>query len=143
MARRAGQATAAAIGLAVQALGLVALALALSRSGAPLAIAGAVALFGLGHVAANGGAAGAVAALAGPSAPAVAALLVAAQYVGGGAGPVLTAGVAGRHGEASGVLVAAAIAVTGAAVLARTVRQPSLHSRVWRTKRRLARQRVK
>lgn len=118
VAHRSGHAIATAAGLALQALGLFALALVLSRSAGPAAIAAAVALFGLGHVAANGGAAGAVTALAGPAAPGVAALLVAAQFVGGGAGPVLTADLP----AATGVAVAAVIALGGAVVIHRAAR---------------------
>ncbi|MDA0184371.1 MFS transporter [Solirubrobacter phytolaccae] len=117
---RAGHPAAAAAGLLVQAAALVGLAAALDASSGWPVLAAAIVAFGVGHVAANAGAAGAVATLAGVAAPAVGALLIAAQYLGGGAAPVL---IAADGAEARGVLVAGLIALCGALlVLTDTIR---------------------
>jgi hypothetical protein len=114
----AGAHVTAATGLAVQALGLLAAALTLASGSGALWVAMALLVFGTGHVAANAGAAAAVASLAGPRPTAVLGLLIAAQYVGGGVGPLLASAVATGHDAPAGVLVAAAIAVIGALPLA-------------------------
>lgn len=118
VASYAGHPAAAATGLAIQAVALAGLSAALVADPAwPLTTASIVA-FGVGHVAANAGAAGAVATLAGPGVPAVGALLVAAQYLGGAVAPVLIAGRADTDGsEPRGVLVAAIVALIGVLVL--------------------------
>lgn len=110
VAQRAGHAVAAAAGLLLQGLGLAALAVVLASGFAWPAVAGAIVVFGVGHVAANAGAAGAATAVGGPAA--VGALLVAAQYLGGGLAPVV---IVGRVEEPwVGVLAAAFVAVVGA-----------------------------
>lgn len=110
VARRAGHAVAAAVGLLLQGVGLAALAAVFATGLEWPAVAAAIVVFGVGHVAANAGAAGAVTALGGPAA--VGALLVAAQYLGGGLAPVV---IVGRVEDPSaGVLVAAFVAVLGA-----------------------------
>ncbi len=76
--------------LTVQAAGLAALAAAFALDLPASIVAPAIVAFGIGHVAANAGAAGAVAGVPGPAA--VGALLVAAQYLGGGIAPVLIVG---------------------------------------------------
>jgi predicted MFS family arabinose efflux permease len=110
----AGAQVTAATGLAVQALGLFGAALALAGGGGALWVAVALLVFGTGHVAANAGAAAAVANLAGPRPTAVLGLLIAAQYVGGGTGALVTTAVADGREAYLGVLAAAAIAVLGA-----------------------------
>lgn len=111
VAEHRGLSSAAAAGLVLQALGVLLLAFAADAA----LIAAAVAVFGVGHVAANAGVAGTAATLAGPAAPAVGALLVAAQYVGGGVGPVLIAGL----DTTRGLVAAATIAALGALTLRR------------------------
>ena len=112
-ARARAQVT-AATGLAVQGLGLLGAAVALASGGGALWLAIALLVFGTGHVAANAGAAAAVADLAGPRPTAVLGLLIAAQYVGGGTGALMTTAVAAGYDVPAGVLVAAAIAALGA-----------------------------
>jgi hypothetical protein len=115
---RAGAQVTAATGLAVQALGLLGAALALATGGGAPWVAVALLVFGTGHVAANAGAAAAVAHLAGARPPAVLGLLIAAQYVGGGTGALVTTAVAAGREAYVGVLVAAVMALVGALPLA-------------------------
>jgi MFS family permease len=118
LARRAaaevGAAGSAGIGLAVQAGGIAAIALAID---APLALAAPLVAFGAGHAMANAGTADALTALAGVQAPRVGGLLVTTQFAGAGAGAVLAVGVADAAGQAVALALAAAIAAGGAAIL--------------------------
>ena len=109
---RVGAPVAASAGLAAQAAGLTLIAVAVDRGAA---LVPAVALFGAGHVVANAGAAATVMHLVGEAA---AGLYVTSQYLAGGIGPLVVLGVAGRHGAAGGMVLAAAIAVAGAATAA-------------------------
>jgi MFS family permease len=112
LAASAGPATAASAGIALQGLALTAVAVTFAM-GAPLpAVAAALVCFGVAHVVANAGAA--AAALMGPASAPSAALLIAAQYVGGGVGPLATTAVAAAHGFAPAVLAAAAVALVSA-----------------------------
>jgi hypothetical protein len=117
----AGPGVAAAAGLGLQAAGLAAVAGAMSLGTVP--VAAAIVVFGIGHVAANGGAAAAVVAVPGIRAPAAAALLIAAQYVGGGVGAVLLSSVADARGARLAIIAAAAVAVAGAVPLALVARR--------------------
>lgn len=111
-------------GLSLQALALAATAAALAAHCATALLALVVVAFSIGHVAANGGAAEAVAALAdGPPAP-LASLLVASQYVGGGLGSLVAVAVAASAGPSAGVALAAALAGLGALAAAMTARAP-------------------
>jgi len=98
----------ASAGLAVQALGLIGVALSANVI--------VVAVFGAGHVLANAGVAERATALAGEHVAAVAGLLVTAQFAGSGVGALVIAGIDARHGPATAGLAAAAIASTGAIV---------------------------
>jgi MFS family permease len=102
----------AAIGLAVQALGLIAVAAALTAGATPVVVA--ILVFATGHVVANGGSAATVAEAAGaPAAPAVG-LLIAAQYLAGGIGPLAATAIAAAHGAQVGIVAAAVLALVGA-----------------------------
>jgi hypothetical protein len=108
--RRFGPLGTAVIGLAAQAPAIFAVALATP----------AVVLFGVAHVIANAGAAGAVMRHAGATA---AGLYATAQYAAAGAGPLLVVG-AGRDGLA----LAGAIALGGAVAVAAGQRRPLTQS---------------
>jgi MFS family permease len=108
LGRRRGERAGLATGLTLQAsaLSLVALALAIAFD-LPTLLA-TVVMFAIGHVAANSGAAAAIARLARDRVAPLAALLIAAQYVGAGVGPLLIdpAGGASRA-VATGALITA------------------------------------
>jgi MFS transporter, DHA2 family, multidrug resistance protein len=106
-------------GLAGQAVALC--ALGLIPLAAHAAVAAIVALFGAGHVLANAGATEAAMRGAARNAGPRAALLAVAQYLGAGAGAVAVLTAAGSAdpaagGVRAGLLLAAAIAVSGAMV---------------------------
>src|SRR5215211_1698527 len=118
LARRAGAAWSAVAGLAFQGLALVAVAWAVAGAAGALVLGATIALLGAGHVVANAGTATAVTERAGARAASAAGLLVTAQYLGGGAGPLLALAVADRHGDPAGTLAAGGVGGGGAAVLA-------------------------
>jgi len=118
LGRCGGAAWSAAAGLAIQGAALVAVGWALAGARGAVVLAATIALFGAGHVVANAGTAAAVTDRAGDRAASAGGLLVTAQYLGGGAGPLLALAVADRHGDTAGALAAAAAAGGGAAVLA-------------------------
>ena len=108
----AGAPGAAAAGLALQGLALASLAIVLGIRAPAGAVALVVVLFGAGHVAANAGAA--AAGMAGTSATLPAALLIAAEYVGGGLGPLVIVPVADAYDAPAAILVAALVALVAA-----------------------------
>lgn len=112
----AGPPVAASAGIALQGLALTAVAAALVISAPPAAVAVALVCFGIAHVTANAGTA--AAALMGPASASSAALLIAAQYVGGGVGPLATTALASAHGVAPAVACAAVAAFAAAVPLA-------------------------
>jgi hypothetical protein len=107
---------AAAAGLAGQALAIFAVA------SAPVLLVPAIALFGAAHVVANAGAAEAVMRHAREASATAAGLYATGQYVAAGIGPLVVLS------DASGMAVAGAIALAGAAVASAGQRRAPTHS---------------
>jgi MFS family permease len=119
LARRFGRQRAAiATGLSLQAVALASAALVLSLALALPALLAAVVAFAVGHVAATSGAAAAIGQLARDRMAPLAALLIAAQYIGAGLGPLLTDAVATGSGTSAAVATGAGITSVGLPLLA-------------------------
>jgi MFS family permease len=119
---RLGAAGAASGGLLIQAGGVAGLGLWLGVGSGPPALVAPLLVLGAGHVIANAGTADAITALRGGDAAPVAALLITAQYLGGGAGALLTVRVADAGGHPAAMAIAAVVAALGAIALSRVTR---------------------
>ncbi len=129
LARRLGQRRGARAGLAaglwLQAVALSFSALTLSLAFGRLALLASVVAFAVGHVAANSSAAAAITDLARDHVAPLAALLIAAQYVGAALGPQLTDALATASGTSAAIASGAVLTAAGLPLLTPRSRQRS------------------
>jgi hypothetical protein len=118
LGRRRGECAGLASGLWLQAFALSLSALTLSMALGRLALLATVVAFAVGHVAANSSAAAAITDLARDHVAPLAALLIAAQYVGAAVGPQLTDALATTSGTSGAIAAGAVLTAAGLPLLA-------------------------
>lgn len=125
LGQRRGDRAGLAAGLWLQAVALSFSALTLSLALGRLALLASVVAFAVGHVAANSSAAAAITALARDRVAPLAALLIAAQYVGAALGPQLTDALATTRGTSGAIAVGAVLTAAGLLLLSPRFRHRS------------------
>ena len=117
LGQRRGERAGLATGLWVQTVALSFSALTLSLALGRLALLATVVAFAVGHVAANSSAAAAITDLAREHVAPLAALLIAAQYVGAALGPQLTDALATTSGTSGAIAAGAVLTAAGLPLL--------------------------